>query len=237
MASTLMPRVAHPPRVPRAAPPRVVPVVAVLDDARIRYKGRALATQHGGTVVVVAKRDGAVVVHGLDRHTKPLFYNPAGRASWTEKDGRFRLRATSATGESLSVSGRVVRVTRVPAEEAPARRPRAWLAGAERDLVRWVLDHPERLGLRAEDFVAREEHRVGGRVDLLFRECVVEVKKDAGAHVYDQVHRYLRSRGLARGIVVCLHASEGLRDLAARDPRVTIVEVPADEFFASFDRS
>lgn len=208
---------------------RTGPLVALLSECRVRYRGRATAVQRGGRLLIVVKEDGAVSVHSLKAGVKPHFYNPAGVVRVQRKGSLLTVEARSDSGEVLRVSGRAEFVHDVgPVELVPTAR-RRHVAGVERDLVSWIAASPRVVGLPSAKGV-REVRRVGGRVDLMFGETVVEVKKTGDVTTYDQALRYLRDPGVERVKVACLKATANLRALCQGDRRVELVELNEQGF-------
>ena len=209
------------------------PLVAVIERADVAYVGRARADAKGGTFVVIVKRDGCVVLHDVECNTKAAFYNPCSNVTWRVRRGRMTLESITPTQEVLKVTGRVV--SRYNPQDAvmKGRRPvREHVSGVEADLVDLIITHPERFGLKDVDFTSREDHRVGGRVDLLFEDVIVEAKKRARIPCYDQIKRYQRQRGSTRALLVCLHASAGVIKLVSEDETVDLIVVSEEEFSA-----
>lgn len=204
--------------------PTKPPLVAHLHACRVRYSGRASAKQTGGSLLVIVKGDGSVILHDPAAGVKPHFYNPAGKARTWQRGGRLHVEAESTTGEALKVSGRVGALTLLRPDEPAARAPRRRVEGTERDLVQWIREHTSDLGiLQAES--GREERRVGGRVDLRFGDLVVEAKRRGDVVAFDQAQRYLRDKDIRRVAIVCATASGTLRDLCDRTRKVDLIEL------------
>lgn len=198
------------------------PIVAVLGRCRVRYAGRAVARQTGGTLVVLVKDDGSVSVHGLLGGVKPQFYNPAGEATVVRRGERLVVKAASKTGEELMVSGVPEVVHEVGDAAVEPSPPRRRVSGMERDLVGWIQERPQLVGL-GEHPSSREVGLVGGRVDLRFGEVIVEVKRRAILRDFDQALRYLRDPTVESVVIACLGASRSLVSLCEAEERVELV--------------
>lgn len=207
------------------------PVVALLEDSRVEYRGRARAEQEGGQVAVVVKADGAVTVQTLDSGVKPQFYNPAGSTVVRRRGDRLHIRSESDDGEVLVVTGEPVVLHEVEDPEGVARPPRTRVAGTERDLVSWIQGDPGLVGL-PDGEPSREVGTVGGRVDLQAGDVVVEVKVHADVRAYDQALRYLRDPGVSRVVVACLDASGSLRELCLDHEDLELAELDEEAFRA-----
>lgn len=188
---------------------------------RVQYAGRAKARQTGGSLLVIVKADGSAILHDPAAGVKPHFYNPAGKA-WTWRRGeRLHVEAESSKGEALKVSGRLGALTLLRPDEPAPRTPRRRVEGTERDLIRWIREHPLELGIKVAES-GREERRVGGRVDLRFGDLVVEAKRRGDVVAFDQAQRYLRDGGIRRVAIVCASASDTLRGLCKRTRKVEL---------------
>lgn len=205
------------------------PVVALLEECRVHYEGRAKAEQVGGTLVVVVKADGAVAVQSLDSGVKPQFYNPAGQTVVRRRRGRLHIHSEARTGEVLVVSGQPVVFHEAEEPGGKDRPARTRIRGTEDDLVTWIQEGPELVDVKGGT-PSREVGTVGGRVDLRFDDVVVEVKARAGVRAYDQALRYLRDPEVRRVVVACLHASSGLTRLSGESDAIEVVELDADAF-------
>jgi len=206
------------------------PFVTVLQDCSVLYEGRARAEQEGGTLVVVVKRDHAIVAHDLDSGTQPQFYNPGGSTTSERSDGRLLIEGESRDGETLRISGEPEHTYEIERFEARDRPDRKQLRGLERDLVERIREEPSILGLEGAEF-RDEVHRVGGRFDLLYGEhTVVEVKRRATVKDFDQILRYLRDPDIEEAVLACLHASDNLEELCRDEARVDLAVLDEDRF-------
>ena len=204
------------------------PRVVLVGDTKVDYRGRAVAHQRGGTVVVLVKADGSISVHSLARGIRPQFYNPPGKIELTERGRSISISARTSQGEVLRVKGTCLSSQQVSNFDAPTRPPRTRIRGVEWDLGTWIASRPSVVGLPNRKCV-REVSCVGGRVDLKFDDVVVEVKKSAGTRAFDQASRYLRDPGVRSVKIACLRASADLSALCRHDRRVEIVKL--DESF------
>lgn len=206
------------------------PFVLVLEDCNVRYEGRARAEQRGGTLIVVAKEDGTVVLHNPGKGIEPQFYNPEGELRTWRRADRLYLVSQAARGEQLRLNGIpqvIVPVSEPTTEDRPERR---YVRGVEHDLAQWISANPEVLGMENAD-VSREVSRTGGRVDLLFSNgAAVEVKKNANVEAYDQARRYLRDEEIEGVVIACLDASSNLRELCSGHDPIRLVVIDEPEF-------
>lgn len=211
------------------------PVVAVLGDCHVRYRGRARAKQEGGQLAVVVKADGAVSLLSLDSGVRPQFYNPAGSTVVRRQGARVHVRSESEDGEVLVVTGRPAFLHEIEDPDNVPRPPRTRVGGTERDVVAWIRDNPGVLGYEGGS-PSEEVASVGGRVDLQFDDIVVEAKVKADVRTFDQALRYLRDPAVSGVKIACLGASSNLVELCQDDERIELIIFDEDDFRGYVER-
>lgn len=186
------------------------PWIGVLRDCNVRYRGRAKAEQHGGTLAILVKGDGAVVAHSLDEGVSSQFYNPGGETNWWTRLDRLYIESESKEGEVLKINGLPELTHPVDEGRSHDKPPRRYIEGLENDLAEWISSNPSLLDLEGAA-KEREDDRIGGRVDLVFDGgWVVEVKRQATVSAHDQARRYLRDPEVEKVMIACFDASENL---------------------------
>lgn len=159
----------------------------------VEYKGRAESMLEKGERLVIAKKDGAFLVHG------PTGYRPK---NWQPKTDQFRVReGDPVVLEAKRSSPReVVRVTFHEVSYAVATHlvddEQLTLMGTERQVQEALRRRPDAIeeGLRR---VKREVRTDAGDIDLFAQDgegnvVVVEVKRNPGFESAEQLDRYVR---------------------------------------------
>jgi RecB family endonuclease NucS len=206
------------------------PIIALLDNCTVDYKGRAIARQRGGELLVLIKVNGGISVHSLSRGLRPQFHNPPGRVSIRTSNNKLHIKSLSDTGEILKISGTPIFHHQVKVANSIDRPKRKRVNGNEADIVEWIQRDPTLIGLSSMES-AREVRRTGGIVDVQFDDILVEVKKTASVRTYDQALRYLRGGNVSKVIIACLHSSKNLKELASKDNRVEVIELNKADFW------
>ncbi|MHA1228596.1 MAG: hypothetical protein ACTSPV_17875 [Candidatus Hodarchaeales archaeon] len=202
----------------------IPPFIAVLDKCHVDYIGRAKARSDGKSFITIVKSDRTLLLHSAKKGMKPVFYNPSGELSITRNDDKLEIISVAKNGERLSVEGLIKFVCDLKDHEDDPDRIFEERIGTEKWMVQEIRSKPEILGLTRDDFEGTEVRVSSGRIDLLFDNLVVEVKKRAGARTYDQLSRYLRGSHIDRGIIVCLKATKTLKNIVAQSDNISIIE-------------
>lgn len=196
-------------------------LVTLLGRCTVDYDGRATSHLGPGDRLVVAKPDGAVLVHAEDGRT-PVNWQPPG-SDWAARAeaGALVVESTrTSPDEELVVRfGEVYLATALDAEDGADLR----LAGTEADLRERVLADPSLVedGLVPE---ATERATAAGSADVVCRDAdgcrvVLELKRRrVGPGAVAQLRRYVdaieRETGdPVRGILVSPSVTDGGRDL------------------------
>lgn len=197
----------------------------LLTNAHVCYEGRARAESKGETILVIVKADRSVICFDFEKGVRAKYYNASKELTITRTNGSVIIKSVNKKTETLSITGLVQSAEIV---STTGQDPRVLQAkvGTEHDLAEWVRANPRRFGLKKTDFVGMEATIMTGRIDLMFKDVIVEVKKKAGVRSFDQIYRYLRETNKKRGYIVCIHASKGLKEAAKKIKRVKIIEVP-----------
>ncbi len=204
----------------------VPPFVVLLDNCKINYLGRAKASSKGGEFLTLVKKDGTILLHSLQKGMRPVFYNPSGDLSVSLKEKNIFLESIAENKEVLKVEGQIKDFMDIEDQGESKTRSFEARVGTEKWMVQQLKKKPSIFGLKKKDFEGAEVRITSGRIDLLFTDLVIEVKKRAGARTHDQLSRYLRGSGKNQGIIVCIKATKTLKSAVEESSNILLVEKP-----------
>ena len=204
-----------------------IPIVVVVENANIEYRGRAHSSGTIALCTIIIKKDGTVIIQGMDKGTKPLFYNPWGSTHWRKRKNRIYIKSISENNERLYISGEINTFNVIDKISSTRLSKRKYISGDEKGIVDYIVNNPRIIGIRKKDLIGIEIKKIGGRIDILTSKYIIEVKKKAGISTYDQAVRYLRGNPNHKVIIACLGASQDLKNLLNSESTnsVSIIEL------------
>ncbi len=215
----------------------VPPFVVLLENCKINYLGRAKASSEGGEFLIIVKKDGTILLHSLLKGMRPIYYNPSGELSISFKKDNLFLESIAKNKEELKVEGQIKQLMDIEEETKAKKRSFEARIGTEKWMVQELKKKPSIIDLKKKDFDGAEVRISSGRIDLLFKDLVIEVKKRAGARTYDQLSRYMRGSDKSRGIIVCIKATKTLKNAVGESSNIRLIEKPEwAEFDAEFSK-
>lgn len=195
-----------------------------LKDCEIEYSGRAKATGFNDSLLTIIKFDNTVICHDISSGLKAKYYNTSKSLSVNMQNESIEIVSINKKGESLIIKGKI-ETKNIVSSIKPKKKDFEFKIGTESDMVEWIKNNLEKFHLKKEDFIGVEQRISSGRIDLLLKDCIIEVKKKAGARTFDQIYRYIREKKTSKAFIVCLHASDTLISAVEKVKTVKIIEI------------